>query len=133
MGETAKILFANEAFYTAFATADCQAMEDIWARGHPVSVVHPGGAAIFGRDEVLASWAGILGETDSFDIECRAPVVQVFGQAALVLCYERVGNHKLIATNTFVTERDRWRLVHHQSAPSPILPDATSGPIRPLH
>jgi len=133
MRDAAKILFANEVFYTAFAAADYPAMQDVWAREHPVSVIHPGGPAIFGRDAVLASWAEILNETDRFDIECREPVAQVFGPAALVLCYERVGSHKLIATNAFVQEQDRWLMVHHQSGPSSILPEATSQTDRPVH
>jgi len=35
-------LFANEAFYRAFADRDIDAMDALWARGEPVLCIHPG-------------------------------------------------------------------------------------------
>lgn len=133
MGDAERILFANEAFYVAFATANMQAMDILWARDHPVSVVHPGAMVTLGRTEVLESWAAILGDVDSFDVEFRKPVVRLQGLSALVLCYERVGTHSLIATNAFVREGESWLMVHHHSGPSPNLPDADAGAVGPRH
>lgn len=133
MSNEARILFANEAFYAAFARADMPAMEVLWSHTHPVSVIHPGAAITRGRGDVLASWAAILDGVDRFDIEFRQPVVQMLEGSALVLCYERVGAHSLIATNVFVREGDAWKLVHHQSGPAPMLPDAEGQDHRPVH
>ena len=133
MGDEEKILFANEAFYAAFATADMHAMDALWARDHPVSVVHPGAMVTLGRAEVMDSWASILGDAKSFDIAFRAPIARLQGAAALVLCYERVGAHSLIATNVFVREEESWLMVHHQSGPSPLLPDSDDGLDKPVH
>lgn len=133
MGDVEKILFANDAFYAAFATADMRAMDVLWARDHPVSVIHPGAMVTLGRPEVMDSWAAILDEAQSFDIEFRNPVVHSQGLSALVLCYERVGAHSLIATNVFVHEGESWLMVHHQSGPSPTLPDSDADVLRPVH
>lgn len=133
MGGEERILFANEAFYAAFATADMHAMDKLWASDHPVSVIHPGATVTLGRTKVLESWAEILNDADSFDIEFRKPVVQLQGLAALVLCYERVGTHSLIATNVFVCEGESWLMVHHQSGPSPVFPDVDADVVRQVH
>jgi hypothetical protein len=37
-----QVLFANEAFYRAFADRDIDAMDALWARGEPVLCIHPG-------------------------------------------------------------------------------------------
>lgn len=114
-----RILFANEAFYAAFAAADMQAMAETWSDRNPVSVVHPGAPAIFGRDAVLRSWHEILDGSARFDIAMADPQVSVIGASGLVVCHETVGRHSLIATNLFLREGMQWRMVHHHSAPGP--------------
>ena len=42
MPEHAAVLFANDAFYLAFANRDYDAMDVIWARDAPVTCIHPG-------------------------------------------------------------------------------------------
>ena len=54
------VLFANEAFYRAFADRDIAAMEEIWASEAPVACIHPGWSPVIGRERVLASWRAIL-------------------------------------------------------------------------
>ena len=46
MSELDAILFANEAFYHAFADGDSAAMEALWASQTPVCCIHPGWGAI---------------------------------------------------------------------------------------
>ena len=133
MGDEEKILFANDAFYAAFARADMDAMGDIWASGVAVSVIHPGADAVFGRTDVLDSWRSILDPVESFDIDIREPRARGKGQTGIVVCYERVGQHALIATNLFTQEEGVWRIVHHQSGPSPVLPERGGRLSDPLH
>ena len=128
MGEEEKILFANEAFYAAFAGADMDAMSAIWAGDAAVSVIHPGGDLVSGRGPVLESWQAILSGEDSFDIEMRGASARCLNNVGIVVCYERVGGHNLIATNLFARYGDTWRIVHHQSGPSPVLPPRADGP-----
>lgn len=133
MDDAARVLFANEAFYAAFAAADMTAMEALWARELPVSVIHPGAGLVTGRSEVLDSWAAILKGLDSFDITFRQPVARSWGETATVLCYEKVGTHSLIATNIFGREGSDWLMLHHQSGPSPVWPDPDTTARDPVH
>lgn len=115
MSDRDAVLFANEAFYLAFQARDMTAMEDTWAHSAPVTCIHPGWSMLVGRDSVLDSWRGIFEGGNAPDIECRAPQAFVYGDVANVLCFEDVGGGFLIASNTFVREGGRWRMVHHQA------------------
>jgi hypothetical protein len=43
MSDTDAVLFANEAFYRAFADRDEEAMEDLWSATAQVACLHPDG------------------------------------------------------------------------------------------
>lgn len=120
------ILFANEAFYAAFAGADLGAMHNLWAEEAPLACLHPGAAPLFDRDEIMNSWAQILGGGPT-DISCRLPRIVSSTGTALVVCYEVIGRASsrgaLVATNGFVQERGRWRMVLHQAGPTPGAPE----------
>lgn len=133
MGDAEQLLFANEAFYAAFASADMAAMRALWSRELPVSVVHPGAAVITGYAAVLESWDAILNGAERFDIEFRKPVACLWGVTGSVLCYEKVGSHSLIATNVFARIGDLWLMLHHQSGPSPVWPEPDAGASGPVH
>jgi len=113
-------LFANEAFYRAFADRDFPAMSALWAQDAPCLCIHPGWPAIAGRDRVLASWERILGGQPP-KIVCHLPEAHFVGETALVVCYETVGADWLVATNGFVREGGRWRMVFHQAGPTPPM------------
>ena len=117
------VLAANERFYAAFADCDFEAMSALWAEDSDVTCIHPGWAVLSERDQVLESWGAILTNPDNPDIACVRPMVHWFGETACVTCYEVVGNAILAATNIFVLERARWRMVHHQAGPTAGLPE----------
>ena len=110
------VLVANQAFYDAFARRDVAAMEALWARRAPVTCVHPGWQALRGREAVLASWRGILQGPNPPDIGCAAPTAHLLGEAAFVVCTERLPGAELVATNYFVREDGTWKLVHHHAS-----------------
>lgn len=119
------VLAANSAFYRAFAAADLAAMERLVARRHPVAVIHPGWPVVSGRGPVMETWQMIF--TDG--PQTVRPVnleVFAYGDAALVIAYEKAGDVYLAASNLFVLEDGEWRLAHHQagpiSAPTPDMP-----------
>jgi SnoaL-like domain len=116
------VLFANEAFYAAFANRDYAAMERLWSRQHPVTCIHPGWRALVGRDAVMHSWQGILGHPSAPHIRCHDATAFLQGQIAYVLCYEILDSGFLAATNVFVREDGAWRLLHHQAGVSPAPP-----------
>ncbi len=115
MSDQDTVLFANEAFYRAFADRDMPAMEALWSRRSPVACIHPGWNALTDRAEVMRSWAGIFGGGSSPEIRCLDPAAYVAGDSAFVICYEMVDGGFLVATNIFVREDGAWTLVHHQA------------------
>lgn len=120
MSDTEALLFANEAFYRAFADRDIEAMADIWSRAHPVSCLHPGWGPLFERSEVMSSWAAILSSSESPDIRCQRPQARVCRDVGIVVCFERLHDALLVATNVFVREGSLWKMVHHQGGLSSV-------------
>jgi hypothetical protein len=51
----------------------------------------------------------------------------------LVICYERIGQDYLIATNIFIRSGEGWLLVHHQSGAAPEPGDGEAPPRRSIN
>jgi ketosteroid isomerase-like protein len=114
MGEDDEILAANAAFYRAFASGDFAAMSRIWAQ-EQVSCVHPGWPALVGRQAVLESWQGILGNRGAEGIGFHEAAAMVAGDEGRVLCIEVIGTMAFVATNWFRRIDGAWRMIHHQA------------------
>ncbi len=114
-----QVLEANARFYRAFTKGDFAAMRDLWARDRLVACVHPMSPVLIGREAVLSSWEQILREPPPQAMRCDQPTVHLSGDWAMVLCYEGNGERPahLAATNVFVHEGGRWRIVHHHASP----------------
>lgn len=117
LGAELEVLEANAAFYRAFAARDFDAMAGLWAESHPVACAHPGWDVLDGREEVLESWRGILGSEAAPDVSCSLAQARVLGEVAFVTCHEVMTGGRLAATNVFVREGGRWRIVHHHAGP----------------
>ncbi len=117
MSDEITVLFANEAFYAAFAGRDMEVMAEMWAEEAPITCVHPGWKALFGRAEVLESWSAILANPDSPDVDFHNARAVLHGNIGIVICVEQVENTFLAATNIFVREKGDWKMIHHQSGP----------------
>jgi hypothetical protein len=119
---------ANAALYTAFETADVDAMQAIWDEVDPGALVcvHPGWPMLRGRSSVLRSWSAVMAGTEYIQFFLTDVRVTVVGDSAVVTCTENVltsadvgENASVVATNVFVRRGDGWRLqVHHGS---PVL------------
>lgn len=112
-----EVLETNAAFYRAFAARDAEAMARLWAERLPVACIHPGWDVLDGREEVLASWRGILGSDGAPKVACALAEARVLGDVAFVTCHEVLPGALLAATNVFAREQGAWRVVHHQSTP----------------
>jgi len=126
MPDQTAVLFANEAFYAAFASGDYEAMAQLWAQRATVICTHPGWTVISGRDAVLESWQSILENSEGSQLQCRNAEAYIYGETALVTCYEVIDGDALAVTNVFVNEDGKWRMVHHHAGPTagaPPLPD----------
>jgi ketosteroid isomerase-like protein len=127
MNDADAVLAANLEFYRAFAARDVEGMDAIWARRAPVACLHPGWTVLDERDEIMASWQGILASPEAPRIACYDERVLVYGDVALVLCEEELEGGTLAASNLFVREDGLWRIAHHhagqivrrQAAPRP--------------
>lgn len=117
--ETRAVVAANTAFYKAFREEDVEAMDGLWARSVEASVIHPGWNGIVGRGDVMRSWRNIIVSGGAPKIFPQKPVVTVHGDTATVICYEKIDDSYLVATNIFVKEKGAWRLIHHHAAPAP--------------
>ena len=117
MSDQVSVLFANEAFYAAFAGRDIKAMDELRCRPD-VTCIHPGWPPLLGRDSVMQSWRAILSNPASPAISCGNATAYVFADAAYVLCHENVEQTFLAATNVFLHEKAGWKMVHHHAGPS---------------
>lgn len=119
-------LFANEAFYLAFAEGDVAAMDGLWAGRPDVVCVHPGWPALTDRQAVMESWARILGNEKQPRVTMQVASTVDLGNAWLVVCYERMEDTVMVAHNVFEPGPDGPVMVVHQSglcADPPPLPD----------
>lgn len=127
--DEAGVLAANAAFYDAFRGESLAAMDALWSRRAPVTCIHPGWPALFGRARVMASWRAIF-ESGAPAIRCASPTAHLLGDAAFVICVELVAEGRLCATNLFAREDGAWRMVHHQAGPM-TAPDDGADPAPP--
>lgn len=123
MSDTDAVLFANEAFYRAFADRDEDAMDALWSDTDQVACLHPGWGPLIGREEVVESWKAIIRNPDSPEILCHTPHAHVYGNTAYVICFEEIGGSFLVATNVFVRDGRLWKMVHHQAGPTSVRPE----------
>ena len=122
------VLFANEAFYASFLSGDYETMETLWAQSDKISCIHPGWHHVKGRNAVMESWYSILTNEESPEFEIKYPFAHIYGETAVVVCYEVFSEAMLVATNIFVLESKSWKIVHHQSGgavPPPLSDDVS--------
>jgi hypothetical protein len=132
--ENRALLAANEAFYRAFAGRDADAMASLWARTVPVACIHPGWDVLTDHDAVVASWRRLLANPASPAVRCRDARAYLYGTAGFVVCHEVLPEGVLVATNVFVREDGRWRVVHHQAGPVAMAaPEPAPPASRKLH
>lgn len=126
-------LFANEAFYLAFAQKDYPAMGNLWAQDHPLVCVHPGWAAITDRTEILETWEMILGNRDQPGIDFYNAEAHAMADSVLVTCYESLPNGICVATNGFVLQDGEVRMYLHHAGQCVSAPEPTGidrGPLQ---
>ncbi len=130
MSEESKLLFANEAFYAAFAAKDLTAMQEAWSAAEPLFCLHPTWVLLVGRDAIMESWVNIFA-AEGPTIRPVAAQAWIQGDVGMVVCQERYRRGILAATNLFRQEAGLWRLFHHHAGPSRDIPEAASA--QPVH
>ena len=107
------LIAINSAFYDAFSNGKSTEMSEIWSEKENISCIHPGWGSVVGRIAVIRSWQSIL--TNPPEIRCASPQTFINDTSGYVICFEEMGNNRLIATNIFHYEKSGWKLVHHQA------------------
>ena len=118
MSEEPCVLSANAAFYNAFASCNIQAMEDLWSKDSIPTCIHPGWTPLVGLKSVLKSWRDILIDGSISSIKCTDARAFIYDDYAYVICREHIELNVLIATNIFLKEDGKWKIVHHQASPT---------------
>lgn len=132
--EKAAVAAANGAFYRAFAEGDFASMDALWAEREEVVCIHPGWPPVTGREDVMASWRGILANPPQPAVHPTDERVYLMGDAAMVVCFETIGEIFLTATNMFLREDGTWRLIHHHAGITEHRPrGAPAGPTGTVH
>ena len=108
-------MFANDAFYLAFAQKDFNAMQRLWATRCPTLCIHPGWPAIHERAGIVASWRRILGNPEQPGIDFYNATAYRAGSVVMVTCYEELPGSICVASNGFVKEDGAMRMFHHHS------------------
>jgi hypothetical protein len=114
---TDQALFANDAFYLAFAARDIDHMDALWARKSPVICLHPGWPALTSRQKIIDSWQRILSNPQQKPIDVYNAQAHQLADAVAVVCYEELDGNVMVATNLYITEGERVVLAHHQAGP----------------
>lgn len=122
--DEATLLFANDAFYAAFVSADVDAMNAVWAKKNPVSCIHPGAPILINRTIIMESWRSIFKGDEAPVVVPYEATAMVVGDMGWVTCLEQVGEAVAAATNIFVKEDGQWKMTHHQAGVTSARPKA---------
>ena len=115
---------AEEAFYTAFANTNLEAMMEVWLDSDTVTCVHPVGPRISGRDAVRGSWAEIF--RGSGGLKFRLGEVSRTQDALLAIhvLHEHITvpgepgeRPPAVATNIYQLTKDGWHMILHHASP----------------
>ena len=118
---------AEAAFYSAFSSCDVDTMAAVWA-DEGIMCIHPGSAALLGREVVMQSWASILqnAEPPAVHTEVLSRTINNDLAVHVVEEYLTAGRGDaamtslVLATKVYRRQVDGWRLLeHHASVPGP--------------
>ena len=123
--DLARLLKANQGFYTAFESMEMSAMSSVWAQRPEDCCIHPGWDILNGWLEIRESWRAIFANTNFMRIELTELSAEIIGTAGRVVCVENLFSvierqtiHSRVAsTNLFMLMNGDWKLVLHQGSP----------------
>ncbi|HEX7964262.1 MAG TPA: nuclear transport factor 2 family protein [Gammaproteobacteria bacterium] len=128
---------AEEAFYTAFANTNLDAMMAVWLDSDAITCVHPVGPRIGGAQAVRASWAEIF--RNSGGLRFRLGEVNRTQDALLAIhvLHEHIivpgeagERPPTVATNIYQLTKEGWRMILHHASP---VATAAASPKAKLH
>jgi len=129
VGDVEQVRAANAAFYSAFEARDLDAMAEVWERSDRSSVTHPGWPRLSGWAKVAGSWDAIFRNTPYIQFVLTDERIDVIGDTGWVSVDENIlqstgapegselSGARVAATNVFVRDGGRWRMVLHHGSP----------------
>jgi ketosteroid isomerase-like protein len=121
----------EDAYYDALESADPMAMEQVWEDSEEVACLLPMTPLVMGS-EVRRLWQAIFAQVGAFDIQVRHLAWIEAGETAIHLVEERLQDAApgrspppIYGTNIYRHGADGWRLLLHQSSPTPPPPSLT--------
>lgn len=115
---------AENAFYTAFANGDLDAMMGVWLDSDTVICIHPVGPRISGQRAVRASWGELF--QNGGGLRFRLAEVSRTQDALLSIHVlheyitvpgESAERPPAVATNIYQLTKDGWRMILHHASP----------------
>ena len=137
--ETAKILAANQEFYSALNemfTGKLDAMKELWSHADDVTYMGPTANYERGWAAVLKDWEGqaalkLGGKVTPTNVQVIAghdvAVVTDIEMGENTNAQGKVEKIKLRATNIYRKEDGKWRMVGHHTDPLPYLDRTAAG------
>ncbi len=117
---------AEIAFYTAIEYKDINTMIDVWLDSEHVICIHPMGARLQGRQEVMNSWRHIFGNESSLQFNLKDVARQVSGKLAVHILHEQIRPASnpdklaiIVATNVYRLTESGWKMILHHASISP--------------
>ncbi|HEY1773302.1 MAG TPA: nuclear transport factor 2 family protein [Gammaproteobacteria bacterium] len=131
---------AEEAFYTAFANTNLEAMMQVWLDSDTVACVHPVGPRISGRDAVRGSWGEIFRNSGALKFRLGEVSRTQDALLAIHVLHEHITvpgepgeRPPAVATNIYQLSKDGWRMILHHASPVAIPVRPTTAPASKLH
>ncbi|WP_282609604.1 nuclear transport factor 2 family protein [Pelagibius sp. Alg239-R121] len=109
--DKAAILTINSEFYRAFRESDEPGMDAVWAQEGSVSLQHPSGWRVDGREAVMESWSLILQRPPR--ITCVVEGISFAEKLATVFCNEQLNPGNVRMKNIFQREGGVWKMIYH--------------------
>ena len=118
---------AEQAFYRALHDKDIRAMSEVWLDSDAIACIHPMGARLQGRSEVMTSWQQIFTGDNRLDFELKDVHRQRSGKLAVHTLHEFITpEHRdakltvAVTTNIYqYTEGEGWYMILHHASLSP--------------
>ncbi len=121
---------AEAAFYTAIEEKNIEAMKHIWLNSEHIICIHPMGARLQGREEVIHSWQQIFTNDTSLKFDLNDLDQQLSDKLAVHILHEHIApTHSLEkvtiveTTNAYKLTEDGWRMILHHASLSPNTVD----------
>ena len=117
---------AEKAFYTAFESADLEAMMSVWSKDDDIICVHPHGPRLAGQAEIRDSWRQILGNSPRMCFRIDSLNSVTSGGLAIRFVNENIyvganvePGFTILATNVYRRTAEGWRIILHHASPTP--------------